>query len=198
MFPATIHAKLLDRGSNRAKCVLSRIRFVRTGAARRRECEMSEAKSSMHPRGSLNEYQARRLRVTCQYIDKLLGDMESMLNLSHSKTVFPRYSADVSPEQRRTIEEYIARLRAQIVRVLEAQGIAAPQAPIPALHAITVALDAIGIEIEELMPEHMRGYGDLPEAAASELNGIVDQLRGLTAEFEGYLRGVKPRPSKPV
>ena len=67
----------------------------------------------------------------------------------------------------------------------------AQQAPIPASHAITVALDAIDIEIEELMPEHMQGYGDLPEAAAKELNGIVEQLRGLTAEFDGHLRQTK-------
>ncbi len=61
------------------------------------------------------------------------------------------------------------------------------------MHAITVALDAIGIEIEELMPEHMRGYGDLPEAAAKELSGIVEQLHGLTQEFEGFLRQTKRR-----
>lgn len=146
----------------------------------------------------LNEYQARRLRVTCQYIDRLLGDMQSMLNSSQSKTLFPRYTADLSVEQRRAIEERIDRLRAQILRALESQGIAAKEAPIPALHAIGVALDAIGIEIEELMPEHMRGYGELSEAAAGELTGIVEQLRGLTAEFENYLRDAKSQPPKPV
>jgi hypothetical protein len=156
---------------------------------------MNETKFNIPPHAGspLNEYQARRLRVTCQYIDKLLGDVELILHASDSKTAFPRYSSDFSPEQRRAIEEYVARLRAQILRVLEAQGIAAHQAPIPALHAITVALDAIGIEIEELMPEHMRGYGELPEAAATELTGIVDQLRGLTAEFDACLRGAKSR-----
>ena len=148
--------------------------------------------------GQLNEYQARRLRVTCQYIDKLLGDIESILHSSESKTAFPRYSAELSAEQRRGIEQYVARLREQILRVLDAQGIAAQQAPIPALHEISVALDAIGIEIEELMPEHMRGYGDLPEAAAEELSGIVEQLHGLTQEFEGYLRQPKVKPTKPV
>jgi hypothetical protein len=148
--------------------------------------------------GQLNEYQARRLRVTCQYIDKLLGDIESILNSSESKAAFPRYSAKLSTEQRRAIEEYVAHLRERILRVLEAQGIAAQQAPIPALHAITVALDAIGIEIEELMPEHMRGYGDLPEAAAEELSAIVGQLHGLTQEFEEYLRQAKSKPPKRV
>jgi hypothetical protein len=160
---------------------------------------MTETKSgAADSGGQLNEYQARRLRVTCQYIDKLLGDIESILNSSASGTAFPRYSADIFPEQRRAIEEYVAGLRAQIVRVLDAQGIARQQAPIPALHAITVALDAIGIEIEELMPEHMRGYGDLPEAAAKELNGIVEQLRGRITEFDAYLRQSKSKRSKQV
>jgi len=149
-------------------------------------------------RGELNEFQARRLRVTCQYVDKLLGNIESILNFSASKTAFPRYSADVSPEQRRAIEEYVTRLRAQLVRVLDAQGIAREQAPIPASHAITVALDAIDIEIEELTPEHMQGYGDLPEAPAKELNGIVEQLRGLTAELDGHFRQTKRKLLKQV
>ena len=43
--------------------------------------------------GSLNEYQARRLRVTCQYIDKLLCGVEEILNIAASKAAFPRYSA---------------------------------------------------------------------------------------------------------
>ena len=148
--------------------------------------------------GRLNEFQARRLQVTCRYIDKLLGDIESLLNFSASRTAFPRYSADVLPEQRRVIEEYVARLRAQLVRVLDAQGVDREQVPIPASHAIAVALGAIDIELEELMPEHMRGYGDLPEAAAKELNGIVGQLRGLTAELDGYLRRTKLKRAKQV
>jgi len=156
---------------------------------------MSNASSSG---GQLNEFQARRLRVTCQYIDRLLGDIESILNFSASKTAFPRYSADVLPEQHRTIEKYVTRLRAQLVRVLDAQGIAGEQAPIPASHAIAVALNAIEIKIEELMPEHMRGYGDLPEAAAKELNGIVEQLRGLTTELDGDLRQAKRKLLKQV
>ena len=146
----------------------------------------------------LNEYQARRVHVTCRYIDKLLCDMEAILHSSEFRPAFPRYSADVSPAQRCAIEAYVARLREQMTSMLEMHGIARYQAPIPALHAIAVALDAIGIEIEELLPEHMRGYGDLPEAAANELNAIVGQLRGLTAQFDAYLRDAKLNPEKPL
>jgi GTP-binding protein EngB required for normal cell division len=135
----------------------------------------------------LNEYQSRRLRVTCQYIDKLLGGVEEILNIASSKAEFPRYSGDVAPAQRRTIEDYVSRIRAQLVRVLDGQGIPREKPFIPASRAIHVALGAIDIAVEELKPEYMRGYGDLTEAAATELNGIVGELRGLVSKLDRYL-----------
>jgi hypothetical protein len=137
--------------------------------------------------GSLNEHQARRLCVTCQYVDKLLSEIEEILNVAASKAAFPRYSADVAPAQRRTIEDYISRIRAQLVRVLEGQGIPREEPSIPTSRAIHVALTSIDIAVEELMPQYMRGYGDLSEAAATELNGIVGELRGLILRLDCYL-----------
>jgi GTP-binding protein EngB required for normal cell division len=136
---------------------------------------------------SLNEFQAGRLRVTCQYIDKLLGEVEGILNAAASKAAFPRYSGDIAPAQRRTIEDYISRIRAQLVRVLDGQGIAREKPSIPASRAIHVALGAIDIAVEELKPQYMRGYGDLPEGAVTELNGIVGELRGLVLKLDRYL-----------
>jgi GTP-binding protein EngB required for normal cell division len=136
---------------------------------------------------SLNEFQARRLRITCQYIDKLLGDIEQILHVSASKAAFPRLSQDVAPAQRRTIEDYISRFRAQLVRVLDGQGIPREKPSIPASRAIHVALGAIDIAAEELKPQYMRGYGDLPEAAATELNGIAGELRSLVSNLDRYL-----------
>ena len=136
---------------------------------------------------SLNEFQARRLHVTCQYIDKLLGGVEETLNFAASKAAFPRYLDDVAPAQRRTIEEYISRMRAQLIRVLDGQGISREKPFIPASRAIHVALGTIDIAVEELKPQYMSGYGDLPEAAATELNGIVGELRGLVSKLDRYL-----------
>src|SRR6202050_1846988 len=144
----------------------------------------SQSKSNA---GSLNEFQAGRLRVTCQYIDKLLAEVEGTLNAAASKAAFPRLSQDVAPAQRRTIEEYISRIRAQLVRVLDGQGIPREKPSIPASRAIHVALGAIAIAVQELKPQYMRGYGDLPEAAATELNGIAGELRSLVSNLDRYL-----------
>lgn len=137
--------------------------------------------------GLLNEFQARRLRVTCQYIDKLLGEISEIVHVSSSKVAFPRFLPDIAPAQSRTIEDYLARLRAQLVRVLDGQGIPREKPSIPASRAVHVALGTIDIAVEELKPHYMQGYGELPEAAATELNGIVGELRGLVSKLDRYL-----------
>ena len=137
--------------------------------------------------GLLNEFQARRLRVTCQYIDQLLGEISEILHASSSKAAFPRFLPDIAPAQSRTIEDYLVRLRAQLVRVLDGQGIPREKPAIPASRAVHVALGTIDIAVEELKPHYMHGYGDLPEPAATELNGIVGELRGLVSKLDRYL-----------
>lgn len=139
------------------------------------------------PRETLNPYQANRLRITCQYIDKLLADIEGILNAATSKAAFPRYAADILPAQRRTIEDYIARVRAQLIRVLEGQGIAREKPSVPASRAVHVNLTSIDIATEELDPKYMRGYGEVPESVATELNGIVGELSALIHRFDRYL-----------
>jgi GTP-binding protein EngB required for normal cell division len=49
-------------------------------------------------------------------------------------------------------------------------------------------LGTIDIAVEELKPHYMHGFGDLPVAAATELNGIVGELRGLVSKLDRYLQ----------
>jgi GTP-binding protein EngB required for normal cell division len=140
-------------------------------------------------RETLNPFQANRLRITCQYIDKLLSEIEEILNTTGSKAAFPRYIADILPAQRRTIEDYIARVRAQLIRILKGQDIARGKPFIPASRAVHVNLGAIDIAAEELRPKYMRGYGEVPESVATELNGIVGELAGLIQRFDRCVSG---------
>ena len=80
---------------------------------------------------SLNSNHERRLAVTSRHIDKLLADMESILNVASSKLAFPQYTPDLTSAQRRVVEDYIGRIRAQLIRVLDGQNIERPSAEIP-------------------------------------------------------------------
>jgi GTP-binding protein EngB required for normal cell division len=45
----------------------------------------------------------------------------------------------------------------------------------------------VDIATEELKPEYMSGYGEVPPAAAVELNGIAGELQGLVRQLDQYL-----------
>ena len=136
---------------------------------------------------SLNSNHERRLSVTCRYIDKLLADMESILSISSSKLAFPQYTSDLTSAQRRVIEDYITRIRAQLIRVLDGQHIERPPADIPVARSLHSTLTFVDITVEELRPEYMRGYGEVPPQAAVELNSIAGELQGLVRELDQYL-----------
>jgi GTP-binding protein EngB required for normal cell division len=146
-----------------------------------------EPKAERHP-GELNDPQQRHLRITCQYIDKLLSDIESVLYAATPKSPFPRYVVDITPAQARVIEDHIHRLRSQLLRTLAWQHMKPNPPDIPATRAVMTDLSFVDIAIEELKPGYMKGYGQVAEDATSELNGVVYELRSLVESMERYIR----------
>jgi GTP-binding protein EngB required for normal cell division len=71
--------------------------------------------------------------------------------------------------------------------VLDGQGMERPPADIPVSRALHVNLTFVDIAAEELKPEYMSGYGQVPQAAAVELNGIAGELHGLVRQLDQYL-----------
>ncbi|MGC2110850.1 MAG: dynamin family protein [Candidatus Korobacteraceae bacterium] len=140
---------------------------------------------------TLNASQRQHLLVTCKHIDKLLGDVEATLNTASSKTVFPNYVNDVTPVQRKTIEDYVARIRGQLLQVLAGQSLAPEQARISAAHSIHVNLTFAEIAIAELAPHYMRGYGPVSQEGAVDLNGIIAELQSAIKELLRYV--LQPR-----
>ena len=145
-----------------------------------------EMKATREP-GELNDSQQRRLRVTCEYIDKLLGDTERVLRSAASQSPFPRYVADLAPAQARVIEDHIRRLRSQLLRALAWQHMRPNPPEIPATQVVRTNLAFIDIAIEELKPRHMGGYGSVPQDVVSGLNGIVSELHSLVESAERCL-----------
>jgi ABC-type transporter Mla subunit MlaD len=137
--------------------------------------------------GGLNENQRRRLRVTCQHIDRLLSDIENILNASASLAAFPRYAADVAPEFRRSLENYIRRIRAQLQAALDTAGVTNQMPSISASRAIQTTLLYVEVAAEELAPRYMRGYGPLPGEAAEKLESIAENLATLVRQTQGVL-----------
>jgi len=135
----------------------------------------------------LNESHRRRLLANAQYADKLVSDIEEILNASESRSPFPKYRPDVSLHEARLIRSHLSRFRDHLSRVLSAIGVEARGARFGSLHSIRVTLTFIRIAIEEMAPEHLRGYGALPDKVASELRGLGAELEGLIGGLERNL-----------
>lgn len=140
---------------------------------------------------SLDENQERRLRVTCQHIDNILSEIESVLNETDSQAAFPTYIPDVTPAQQKVIEDYIACVRAQLTQTLEKQGISSNSPGIPVSRAIRSRLYSIDIAAEEIRPRHMRGYGKVSAATATELNRFAGELQTRAIRLHDFLGSEK-------
>jgi len=141
----------------------------------------------MEDGGLLNGPQQNRLLVSCRYVDELLQDIESVLAGASSKTAFPKYIRDFSPAQRKMVEDYITRIRAQLLRALDSQAMPAPKPRIGALHSILTTLVFVDNTLEEIRPKYMRGYGEVHPDAAADLNGLATELQGLVEKLAAEL-----------
>jgi GTP-binding protein EngB required for normal cell division len=136
---------------------------------------------------TLNASQRQHLLITCKHIDKLLGDVEATLNAAASKTVFPNYLNDITAVQRKTIEDYIARVRGQLLQVLAGQSLSPEKPRVSVVHSTHVNLTFVDIAIAELAPHYMRGYGPVSEEGAADLNGIAAELQSAIKELTRYI-----------
>jgi len=139
-----------------------------------------------HAEDGLNEHHLRRLLVSCQYIDHLLSEIENVLNTVDSPGAFPKYFIDISPAERQVIEDHSARIRRQLLRLVQRHGIS-HQPGIPARRAIHSILAVAQISAEELNPRHLRGYGKVPESAAAVLKPLVGELQDLIAALDQFV-----------
>jgi len=136
---------------------------------------------------ALNSSQKLHLLTSSQYADKLLSEIETVLSAASSKSPFPRFKSDIAPAQAKVVQDYLARIRAQMVRMLASQGIQPPLADIGSVHSIRVTLAFVRVAFEECAPNKMRGYGEIPGSKVRELNGIVGEMTAAVEKLNEYL-----------
>jgi len=134
--------------------------------------------------GGLSDSHQRRLLANAQYADRLLSDIEEILNAGESKSPFPKYRPDVSLQQARQIRSYISTFRGHLSRVLDAVGVRREFSRFGALHSIKVTLAFVRVAVQEMSPEYLGGYGDLPSEIAAEVRGMCTELEGLINSME--------------
>jgi GTP-binding protein EngB required for normal cell division len=137
--------------------------------------------------GHLNPSQRLHLLTSCQYADKLLSEIEATLAASQSKSPFPKFKPDISPAHAKVVQDYISGMRAQLVRILDSQGVPIPAARIGSVHSVRVTLGFVDIAFDECRPKRMAGYGELADAAAVQIAGLVDEMQGIVSRLSAYM-----------
>jgi GTP-binding protein EngB required for normal cell division len=139
------------------------------------------------PSPDLNSAHKLHLLSAAEHADKMLGDVEAVLYASKSKSAFPKFKDPLSPAQVKVVEDYLARIRAQMVRVVEGQGIPVPEPKFESIRSIRVALVFFRIAFQECTPDRMRGYGEVPESKLRELGGLVEEMVNAIDKLDSYL-----------
>ena len=139
------------------------------------------------PSSALNEHQQRRLIATCQYVDRLLADLEHSFVEAQSNSPFGRYTSDLAPAELRLVADYIARLRTQLLRMLDGQGLSPAPRRISLRFSLQTHLAFVDDAVEELKPQYMTGYGDVSDAGTTALNGIVEELHNTLRQLSSFL-----------
>jgi GTP-binding protein EngB required for normal cell division len=78
-------------------------------------------------------------------------------------------------------------MRAQLVRILDSQGVPIPAPHIGSIRSIRVTLGFVDIAFDECRPKRMAGYGELADGSAIEIAGLVDEMQGIVSRLDSYL-----------
>ena len=134
-----------------------------------------------------NDNHKRRLTTMFQSVDDMLTEVVRLLDPSQAQSPFSQHLPDATPVQHRVVEDYVARIRARMRRVLDGCGVALPEPHVSSVWAARTTLTSADIAVEELRPQYMRGYGELSESTERELELVVSELLDLITRMEAYL-----------
>jgi len=147
-----------------------------------------ESENAVHEAHSgLNENHQRRLTTSFEHIDRVLSEAEAIMAGGDSPSPFRSVVADLTPVQRRVVQDYIARFRRTMGRILSELGYPLPPPVSGARWVLRGQLLGIAITLDELDGRYMRGYGTLPDDAVLMLARIRSELQAQVARIDSYL-----------
>jgi hypothetical protein len=142
------------------------------------------------PRGqnSALSYAQQNIFITSlRHIDRLLSDIEGIVDADDGVGVLARFHSDLDAREKQQIHRALGQFRQTILDSMHRIGITEPKPQVAAFHAIETNLDFIEIDIEELRPRYMKAYGTLTPEAAAGLNAVLDTLQDEARSFRRIL-----------
>jgi len=135
----------------------------------------------------MNQNHRRRIESTFRHIDNRLAEIEAILQAVGSQSPFSPYALDIEPMARHTVASYLQRLREKMWTAMQDLDISDTGHRTGAAWAIGCSLTGVMIDLADMEPEHLGGYGRLEPEAVKKIAGICADLQRLCSSAQAYL-----------
>jgi GTP-binding protein EngB required for normal cell division len=136
----------------------------------------------------LNEPQSRAILCGLLDIHQRMTELEALIASGTRPSPFSKYVNDLSPTEAKVVHDYFARIRTAMLGHLRECEIPLDVRPTSLRWALQCGITFIGITVDELRPEALRGYGALDETGYAQVAKIRDDLERLVDQVAAYLR----------
>jgi len=133
---------------------------------------------------------AQTRAILCGFLDihRRMADLEALLSPSTKATPFSAHVNDLSPTEAHVVQDYFARIRTAMLEHLRESEIPLDVQKMSLRWAIDVGIAFIGINVAELGPKKLRGYGALDERASAQATKFQEDLERLVVQASTYIR----------
>jgi GTP-binding protein EngB required for normal cell division len=135
----------------------------------------------------MNDNHIRHLIAIFRHVDELLDEAVAKLGPQEAARLFPAYTPDAAPIQRKLIADYARRVREAMGTTLNRFGAAAPPPGVSGVWSAKTSLMGARIAVAELAPRTMRGYGALSADGERDVRATVSEISELLDQMESYL-----------
>ena len=136
----------------------------------------------------MNQAQQRRIATTFQHVDDLLNGAVQALAGTGAGSPFCEILPDADPVQRQVIEDQAERVRSLMLDTLLRLGIAPIPPFIPATRAALAQILGAEIDLQELTPKSLKGYGDCSLEDVQALAEANAAILAVLARMAAFLR----------
>jgi GTP-binding protein EngB required for normal cell division len=136
----------------------------------------------------MNAHHRGAIAATFRSIDHRLADIEAILLAVGGQSPLSAYAFDVGPMEQQAVAGYLQRLREKMWLAMKHLEVPTDGRRVSAAWAIRTTLIGVMIDLAEIEPRRLGGYGNLDTNAGTTLAGILADLQRLANGLEAYVR----------
>lgn len=136
----------------------------------------------------MNAHHRGAIAAAFRSIDKRLAEVEAILLAVGGQSPLSGYAFDVGPMERQAIVGYLQRIREKMWSAMKHLEVPTNDRRVSAGWAIRTTLIGVMVDLAEIEPRRLAGYGSVDASAGTTLAGILTDLRRLTNALEAYVR----------